>query len=104
MLASIPALFAQEQLADRLGATLAEVLAGGALGTLAGVCIGWLLHRWRPLHQAFLSWVIGLGAAPLVLLYPLFLIFFGRGLAVIVVMSAICRRHADHPENLRRTR
>jgi NitT/TauT family transport system permease protein len=89
VLASIPMLFAQERLAQRLGATVAEVLAGGGVGTLAGVSIGWLLHRWHPLRQAFLSWVIGLGAAPLILLYPLFLIFFGRGLAVIVVMSAI---------------
>ena len=89
VLASIPMLFTQEHLALRVGTTLAEVLAGGALATLAGVCIGWLLHRWRPLRQAFLSWAIGLGAAPLILLYPLFLIFFGRGLATIVVMSAI---------------
>jgi NitT/TauT family transport system permease protein len=89
VLASIPSLFQQEQLALRLGETIGEVLAGAALGTLAGVFIGWLLHRWHPLRQAFLGWVTGLSAVPLILLYPLFLIFFGRGLAVIVVMSAI---------------
>ena len=89
VLASIPLLFAHERLAERLGASVAEVLAGAALGTIAGVFAGWALHRWHPLRQAFLGWVIGLGAAPLILLYPLLLIFFGRGLAVIVVMSAI---------------
>jgi len=89
VLASIPLLFAHEQLAQRLGATIAEVLAGAALGTMAGIFAGWVLHSWYPLRQAFLGWVIGLGAAPLILLYPLLLIFFGRGLAVIVVMSAI---------------
>jgi NitT/TauT family transport system permease protein len=89
VLASIPMLFAQEQLAPRLGATLGEVLAGAVLATIVGVFAGWVLHRWHPLRQAFLGWVIGLSAAPLILLYPLLLIFFGRGLAVIVVMSAI---------------
>src|ERR1700733_9049489 len=56
VLASIPSLFQQEQLAQRLGATRGEVLAGAALGTLVGVFIGWLLHRWHPLRQVFLSW------------------------------------------------
>ncbi len=89
VLASIPLLFAEEGLARRLGTTVAEVFAGAALATIAGVFAGWVLHRWHSLRQAFLGWVVGLGAAPLILLYPLLLIFFGRGLAVIVVMSAI---------------
>ena len=41
------------------------------------------------LASAFTGWVVGFAAAPLILLYPLFLIFFGRGLETIIVMSGV---------------
>jgi NitT/TauT family transport system permease protein len=89
VLASVPMLFGQEQLVHRLAMTAMEVLAGAATGTVAGLLVGWLLHRWPSLRRAFIGWVVGFAAAPLILLYPLFLIFFGRGLATIVAMSAV---------------
>ena len=89
VLASVPMLFGQEQLVHRLAMTAGEVLAGAALATVAGLVVGWLLHRWPLLRQAFTGWVVGFAAAPLILLYPLFLIFFGRGLETIIVMSGV---------------
>jgi ABC-type nitrate/sulfonate/bicarbonate transport system permease component len=89
VLASVPMLITEEQLFHRLAMTAIEVLAGAATATVAGLLAGWLLHRWPPLRQAFIGWVVGFAAAPLILLYPLFLIFFGRGLATIVAMSAV---------------
>ncbi|MEP6624426.1 MAG: enoyl-CoA hydratase-related protein, partial [Acidimicrobiia bacterium] len=41
------------------------------------------------LREAFMGWVVGFAAAPLILLYPLFLIFFGRGFATIIAMSGV---------------
>ena len=41
--------------------------------------------RWAGL--AYESWVASFAAAPLVLLYPLFLVIFGRNAATIVAMS-----------------
>jgi NitT/TauT family transport system permease protein len=89
VLARLPMLIEQEQLIRRFAMTAGEVLAGAAVATVTGVLTGWFLHRWQILRRAFMSWVVGLAAAPLILLYPLFLIFFGRGLATIVAMSAI---------------
>ena len=89
VLASLPMLFAEERLVPRLAMTAMEVLAGAATATVAGLLVGWLLHRWPSLRQAFIGWVVGFAAAPLILLYPLFLIFFGRGLATIIAMSAV---------------
>jgi NitT/TauT family transport system permease protein len=89
VLASVPLLIEQEQLVHRLAMTAGEVLAGAAAASVAGLSVGWLLHRWPLLRQAFMGWVVGFAAAPLILLYPLFLIFFGRGLATIVVMSGV---------------
>lgn len=89
VLASIPALFEQERIMHRFAMTAGEVLAGAAVAIVVGLFVGWLLHRWRLLRRAFLSWVVGFAAAPLILLYPLFLIFFGRGLATIIAMSSV---------------
>ena len=89
VLASILMLLDEEQLLRRFAMTAGEVLAGAGAGMIIGVVLGWLLHRGRLTRLAFMGWVIGLAAAPLILLYPLFLIFFGRGLATIVAMSAV---------------
>jgi NitT/TauT family transport system permease protein len=87
VLASIPMLIGGERLLYRFAMTAAEFIAGGALASISGILIGCLLHRWRLLREAFLGWVVAFAAVPLILLYPLFLVFFGRGLAMIVVMS-----------------
>ncbi|MEX0853595.1 MAG: ABC transporter permease subunit [Bauldia sp.] len=88
VLASVPMLVGEERLLQRFGATVGETFAGAAVAAVLGVSIGWLLHRFRLIRLAFMSWVVGMAAAPLILLYPLFLIFFGRGLGAIIAMSA----------------
>ena len=89
VLASLPMLVGQEGLLHRLAMTAGEALAGAGAAAVAGLAVGWLLHCWPLLRAAFMGWVVGLAAAPLILLYPLFLIFFGRGLATIVAMSGV---------------
>ena len=75
-----------------LGATLqtfAEALGATAIAGVLGVGLGWVLHDRRLAGLAFESWFASLAAAPLVLLYPLFLVVFGRNAATIVAMGAV---------------
>jgi ABC-type nitrate/sulfonate/bicarbonate transport system permease component len=84
---SFPALFEQENLLGAFLQTSVETLVAAVLATLIGVPFGWWLHRHAWAGLAYESWVGALAAAPLVLLYPLFLVFFGRNAMTIVVMS-----------------
>ena len=89
VLASLPSLVMEEDLARRLAMTAGETLAGAGTAMLAGLLLGWALHHWQLARNAFMGWVVATAAAPLILLYPLFLIFFGRGAGTIVTMSAV---------------
>ncbi len=48
---------------------------------------GVLLHRYRLLRLATETWVAAVAAAPLVLMYPLYLVIFGRSALTIVMMG-----------------
>jgi NitT/TauT family transport system permease protein len=87
--ASFGMLIAQEGLLRRFAATFGETFAASFLATLVGVLAGWALHRWRIARRAYLSWVVGIAAAPLILVYPLFLVVFGRSMAAIIAMSFV---------------
>jgi ABC-type nitrate/sulfonate/bicarbonate transport system permease component len=80
-------LVTQEDLAGHFLQTLAETFAAAALATLIGIPIGLALYRFRLLRAACENWVAGLASAPLVLLYPLFLVMFGRTVLTVVIMS-----------------
>jgi ABC-type nitrate/sulfonate/bicarbonate transport system permease component len=85
--ASFPQLITDEDLIQRFLQTFAEALISAALAVIVGTAIGWWLHAKRWAGLAFESWVASFAAAPLVLLYPLFLVFFGRHMGTIIVMS-----------------
>ncbi|MBI4969129.1 MAG: ABC transporter permease subunit [Rhodospirillales bacterium] len=87
ILGKMPMLVAEEELLERIGLTFGLTFAAAALAILAGVPVGWALHRFRLLNRAYESWFVGLGAAPLILLYPLFLVMFGRNLFTITLMG-----------------
>ncbi len=89
ILGSLPTLFLEEDLARRFLTTFLEAFAAAGLAILVGVPLGLLLHRSRMAGAAFEPWVAGLAAAPLVLLYPLFLVLVGRNVGTIVLMGAI---------------
>ena len=48
---------------------------------------GALLYRFRLLRLACETWVAALAAAPIVLMYPLFLVIFGRSATTIVMIG-----------------
>lgn len=77
---------------EGLGARFAQTFAETALATLAamilGAPIGWTLASSRRFDRAFRSWVAVLASAPLILLYPLFLVAFGRNMATVIAIGA----------------
>src|SRR5947209_20584758 len=89
ILGAVPQLFTDEGLPQRFVTTFLEAFAAAALAVAAGVPLGLLLYRSRVAGAAFEPWVAGLAAAPLVLLYPLFLVLVGRNVLTIVIMGAI---------------
>lgn len=89
MIAAIGDLFREEDLARRFLFTFASTFLSAGLATLVGVPVGWALYRYRLLSAAYGSWIAALASAPLVLLYPLFLVAFGRGQATIVAMGFV---------------
>lgn len=69
--------------------TLGEVLAAAAGLVLVGIPFGVFLARKRDYWSAWGNWVAGLAAAPVVLLYPLFLVVFGRSPLTIIMISFV---------------
>jgi len=77
----------EENVVRRFLLTTAETLVAGALVTLVGVSVGALLHRFRLMRTACETWVAAFASAPIVLMYPLFLVIFGRSATTIVMMG-----------------
>ena len=80
---------AEEQVLTYFAITVGEGLAAFAGLVLIGIPFGVLLARKRVLREAWGDWVAGLAAAPMVLLYPLFLVIFGRSPVTIVMIGLV---------------
>jgi NitT/TauT family transport system permease protein len=72
-----------------LALTFFEAFAAAAIGSVVGISIGYWLHRVKKAGLAYTSWVAAAASAPLVLIYPLFLVIFGRNAATIIAMGAM---------------
>jgi NitT/TauT family transport system permease protein len=79
----------EEDILQRFLMTAGECLAATVLLTTVGVSIGLLLHRVRLLRLATETWIAAMASAPLVLMYPLFLVIFGRSALTIVMMAFV---------------
>ena len=77
----------EENVLGRFLLTASEALAAGVLLTVVGIGIGVLLHRFRLLRLACETWVAALASAPTVLMYPLFLVIFGRSALTIIMLA-----------------
>jgi len=87
ILASFPTLIAEEELLQRFLQTFLEAFIAAGLAVAIGTPLGWWLHSKRWAGRAYEGWIASFAAAPLVLLYPLFLVIFGRNAGTIIVMS-----------------
>jgi NitT/TauT family transport system permease protein len=72
---------------SRFALTMFEAFAASVLVALFGIGGGALLYRFRLLRRATETWVAAIAAAPLVLIYPLYLVIFGRNTLTIVMMG-----------------
>lgn len=76
-----------EGILHRFLQTAFEGLSAGALITVVGVPLGFLLYRSAVWRRAIEGWVAAFAATPLVLAYPLFLVIFGRSQLTIIMMG-----------------
>jgi len=85
--AALPRVIIEEEVFSRFLLTATEAFSASILVTIFGVAGGALLYRFRLLREATETWVAAIAAAPLVLIYPLYLVIFGRNATTIVVMG-----------------
>jgi NitT/TauT family transport system permease protein len=87
IIAAFPRIIAEEDVTSRFLLTATEAFSASILVTIFGVAGGVLLYRYRLLRLATETWVAAVAAAPLVLMYPLYLVIFGRSALTIVMMG-----------------
>ena len=85
--AGLPRIIAEENVLHRFWQTTQEILWASLLLASVGISLGALLYRFRVLRLACETWVAAVAAAPIVLLYPLFLVIFGRSATTIVMIG-----------------
>jgi len=87
IIASFPRVISEEHVLERFLLTAGEAFSASILVTIFGVAGGALLHRYHLLRLATETWVAAVAAAPLVLMYPLYLVIFGRSALTIIMMG-----------------
>jgi NitT/TauT family transport system permease protein len=87
VLLALPRVITEEHVLSRFVLTAGEALAASVLVTIFGVAGGVLLYQFNLLRLATETWVAAIAAAPLVLMYPLYLVIFGRNATTIVMMG-----------------
>jgi NitT/TauT family transport system permease protein len=87
IIAAFPRVIVEEDVLSRFLLTAGEAFSACILVTFFGVAGGVLLYRYHILRQATETWVAAVAAAPLVLMYPLYLVIFGRSALTIVMMG-----------------
>jgi len=87
IIAAFPRVIVEEHVVDRFLLTAGEAFTASILVTIFGVAGGVMLYRYHLLRLATETWVAAVAAAPLVLMYPLYLVIFGRSALTIVMMG-----------------
>jgi ABC-type nitrate/sulfonate/bicarbonate transport system permease component len=78
-----------ENIRPRFYTTCGEALAASLMLSVVGISLGVLLHRNLTVRLATQSWVAAVASAPLVLIYPLFLVIFGRSAWTIIMIAFV---------------
>jgi len=89
IVASFERVIVEEGIPGRFWLTLREAFSAFVLLTVFGIGIGVLLHGVRTLRLATETWVAAFASAPTVLMYPLFLVIFGRSANTIIMMGFV---------------
>jgi NitT/TauT family transport system permease protein len=83
-------IFTLQRKVDFIGAiqTTASLVAFAVvLELLFAIPFGYFLYRFRVFGLAYTGWLTALFAAPIFLLYPLFMVIFGRNAVTLIVMG-----------------
>src|SRR5262249_14428419 len=89
VLASVPRIVLEESILSPFLVTCKECLYAMLLVAAVGIAAGTLLYGFAALRAATETWVAALAAAPIALMYPLFLVLFGRTTTTVVAMGFI---------------
>lgn len=89
ILAAFGELATQDSLGTAFLLTFGATFAAAALSAVVGIPLGYLLYRQPLLGRAYESWIGALFSAPVVLLYPMFLVVFGRSVTVGIAMGFV---------------
>src|ERR1700736_343735 len=76
IIVAIPRIIVEENVLHRFWQTAQEIVWASLLLAGVGILLGVLLYRYTLLRLACESWIGALAAAPIVLMYPLFLVIF----------------------------
>jgi NitT/TauT family transport system permease protein len=86
---AFPEVQADMDLVGNFFVTLAMTAAATFLALIIGIPFGYFLYRNKRYGIAYEGWLAAAFAAPTVLLYPLFLVVFGRSHATLIAMGFI---------------
>src|ERR1700680_1353843 len=79
----------EEDVPSRFLLTCTEALVASLLLTVVCITLGALLHRIKLLRLATETWIAAMASAPLVLMYPLFLVIFGRSAWTMIMIGFV---------------
>ncbi len=79
----------EEEILSRFRVTFVEAAIAGGMISVVGISLGILLYRFDLLRRATETWVAAMASAPTVLMYPLFLVIFGRSMWTIIMMGFV---------------
>jgi ABC-type nitrate/sulfonate/bicarbonate transport system permease component len=82
-------IFTDEHVPQRFALTFGEAMAATVMLSVAGIALGVLLHRVKIVRLATETWIAAMASAPLVLMYPLFLVMFGRSAWTIIMIAFV---------------
>jgi ABC-type nitrate/sulfonate/bicarbonate transport system permease component len=89
IIGSFERIIVEEDVPSRFLLTAGEALAASVLLTVVGISLGVLLHRVKLMRLATETWIAAMASAPLVLMYPLFLVIFGRSAMTIIMIGFV---------------
>lgn len=68
--------------------TLYEIAAALLISTVVGLLVGFVLWRYQLIGASYEILLAALFSSPVILAYPIFLVFFGRTSAAVIVLSS----------------
>jgi NitT/TauT family transport system permease protein len=89
ILLSFGRIVTEEHVGSRFLLTFGEAMIATLMLSVAGIALGVLLHRIRVVRLATETWIAAFASAPLVLMYPLFLVMFGRSAWTIIMIAFV---------------